>query len=182
MVCAPKNYFGHEHHLFQERLLWLLHSLASGVLLVDWTCLLALHYYCFCTPVFDCRGYQARSCSSTLRSALQEITSSTSITRSMSDCYCFYVLSPTAPCWQTGLSLAPLHLILVPSVCCRLRRKRNSPALSFTRTLLALPHEQPSSARSSCRVLYATSFLTLVNSSHACLGGVLHCFDGVFML
>ncbi|XP_065303711.1 uncharacterized protein [Dermacentor albipictus] len=34
-VCAPKGYFGHEHQLFQERPLLLLHSLASGVLLVD---------------------------------------------------------------------------------------------------------------------------------------------------
>nr|XP_054917859.1 uncharacterized protein LOC126545599 [Dermacentor andersoni] len=86
--------------------------------------------------------------------APKEITSGTSITRSMSDCYCFYVLSPTASCWKTGLSLAPLHLIVVSSFCCRLWRKRNIPARSFTRIFLALPPEQPSSARSSCRVLY----------------------------
>ncbi|XP_065279954.1 uncharacterized protein [Dermacentor albipictus] len=49
-VCASKDYFDHEHHLFRERLLLLLHSLTSGVLLVDWTCLLAVHYW-FCTPV-----------------------------------------------------------------------------------------------------------------------------------
>ncbi|XP_075541011.1 uncharacterized protein LOC142575490 [Dermacentor variabilis] len=85
--------------------------------------------------------------------ASKEITSGTSITRSMCDCYCFYILSPTASCWQTGFSLAPLHLILVPRVCCRLWRKRNIPACSFTRIFPALPHEQRSSARSSCRVL-----------------------------
>nr|XP_054926370.1 uncharacterized protein LOC129384819 [Dermacentor andersoni] len=64
VVCAPKNYFGHEHHLFQERLLLLLHSLASGVLLVDWTCLLALHYSWFCIPVFNCgpQAYPACPC------------------------------------------------------------------------------------------------------------------------
>ncbi|XP_075552931.1 uncharacterized protein LOC142585802 [Dermacentor variabilis] len=291
--CAPKDYFGHEHHLFRKQLLLLQHSLASSVLLADWTCLLALHYYWFCTPVFNCGPQAYPACpSTTLRSALQkitsgtsitrsmsncyslyilsrtascwwtglasspctttgfallfstavhkrtqraltrlyglrskrllrprasrvpgatttastfprqwrpagrldlpprpalllvlhscfrlrwvpstllhidsqfcapeEITSGTSITRSMSDCYCFYVLSPTASCWQTGLSLAPLHLIVVPSFCCRLWRKRNIPARSFTRIFLALPHEQPSSARSSCRVLYTTSFL-----------------------
>ncbi|XP_054927024.1 uncharacterized protein [Dermacentor andersoni] len=72
MVCTRKCYFGHEHHLFQERPLLLLHSLASGVLLVDWTCLLALHYYWFCTPVFDCGRYLAGSSTSTLLSALQK--------------------------------------------------------------------------------------------------------------
>ncbi|XP_050052811.1 uncharacterized protein [Dermacentor andersoni] len=72
MVCAPKNYFGHEHRLFRERLLLLLHSLAGGVLLADWTCLIALHYYWFCTPVFDSGGCLARSCTSTLRSALRK--------------------------------------------------------------------------------------------------------------
>ncbi|XP_070395237.1 uncharacterized protein [Dermacentor albipictus] len=44
MVCAPKDYFGHEHHLLQERLILLLHSLAGGVPRADWTCFLALHY------------------------------------------------------------------------------------------------------------------------------------------
>ncbi|XP_075539675.1 uncharacterized protein LOC142574497 [Dermacentor variabilis] len=98
--CAPKDYFGHEHHLFRERLLLPLHSLVSGVLLVDWTCLLALHYYWFCTPVFN-RGLQAYpACpSTTLRSALQKVTSATSITCSGSDYYCFYIPSPMAPCW-----------------------------------------------------------------------------------
>ncbi|XP_070377407.1 uncharacterized protein [Dermacentor albipictus] len=139
-VSATKDYLSREHHLFQERILLLLHYLA-------------LHYYWCCAPVFDSGGYFADPCTSTLRSALKEITSGASISRSMCDCYCFYILSRTASCWQTGLSLAPLHLILVPSVCRRLWRKRNVPARSFPRKSLALPHEQPSSARSSCRVI-----------------------------
>ncbi|XP_072145648.1 uncharacterized protein [Dermacentor andersoni] len=62
------------------RLLLLLHSLASGVLLVDWTCLLALHYYWFCNPVFNCGPQACPACTcTTLRSALQKITSATSI-------------------------------------------------------------------------------------------------------
>ncbi|XP_065279995.1 uncharacterized protein [Dermacentor albipictus] len=71
--ALQKDYLGQEHHLFQERLLLLLHSLASGVLLVDWSRLFALHYYCFCTPVFNCgpQAYPARS-RTTLRSALQK--------------------------------------------------------------------------------------------------------------
>ncbi|XP_075531178.1 uncharacterized protein LOC142564158 [Dermacentor variabilis] len=211
--CAPKDYFGHEHHVFRERLLLLLHPLASGVLLVLLLFSTAVHKR---TQRALARLYGLRSkrllrpraspvpgattTASTFprqwrlagrldlppRPALllvlhscfrlrwvpstllhidsqfcapKEITSGTSITRSMSDCYCFYVLSPTASCWQTGLSLAPLHLIVVPSFCCRLWRKRNIPARSFTRIFLALPHEQPSSARSSCRMLYTTSFL-----------------------
>ncbi|XP_070384316.1 uncharacterized protein [Dermacentor albipictus] len=98
-VSVTKDYFGHEHHLFQERPILLLHSLASGVLLVEWTCLLALHYYWFCIPVFSCgpQAYPARPCT-TLRSALQKITSATSITCSRSY-YCFYIPSPVASCW-----------------------------------------------------------------------------------
>ncbi|XP_075539676.1 uncharacterized protein LOC142574498 [Dermacentor variabilis] len=104
-VCAPKDYFGHEHHLFRERLLLLLHSLASGVLLADWTCLLALHYYWFCTPAFNCGPQAYTACPyTTLRSALQKITSATSITCSGSDYYWFYIPSPVASCWQTGLA------------------------------------------------------------------------------
>ncbi|XP_070380790.1 uncharacterized protein [Dermacentor albipictus] len=99
-VCAPKDYFGHEHHLFQERLLLLLHSLASGVLLVDWTCLLALHYYWFCIPVlnFGPQVCSAVTCTA-LRSALHKITSAMSNTCSRSDLYCFYILLPVASCW-----------------------------------------------------------------------------------
>ncbi|XP_072143982.1 uncharacterized protein [Dermacentor andersoni] len=105
---APKGYFGHEHHLFRERLLLLLHPLASGVLLADWTCLLALHYYWFCIPVFNCgpQAYPACPCTS-LWSALQKSTSATSITCSGSDYYCFYIPSPVASCWQTGLVSSP---------------------------------------------------------------------------
>nr|XP_054918946.1 uncharacterized protein LOC126546949 isoform X2 [Dermacentor andersoni] len=107
-VCAPIGYFGHEHHLFRERLLLLLHSLASSVLLADWTSLLALHYYWFCTPVFNCGPQAYPACPyTTLRSALQKITSATSITCSGSDYYCFYIPSPVASCWQTGLPSSP---------------------------------------------------------------------------
>ncbi|XP_075548461.1 uncharacterized protein LOC142582522 isoform X2 [Dermacentor variabilis] len=65
-VCAPKDYFGHEHHLFQERLLLLLHSLASGVLLVAGRGDKSSLYYC-CGP----QAYPT-SCCTTLRSALQK--------------------------------------------------------------------------------------------------------------
>ncbi|XP_075555961.1 uncharacterized protein LOC142588273 [Dermacentor variabilis] len=114
--------------------------------------------------------------------APKENTSGTSITRSMSDGFCFYVLSRTASCWQNGVSLAPLHLILVPSVCGS--STRNVPACSSTRTSLTFPHEQPSSARSFCCVLYTTNKLPYSRERVARLrhGGVLHCVDGVFML
>ncbi|XP_065304955.1 uncharacterized protein [Dermacentor albipictus] len=66
-------------------------------------CLLALHYYCSCTPVFDCgpQGYPERSCTSTLWSMLQKVTAGTSITCCTSHCYHFDVLPPMASCCQT---------------------------------------------------------------------------------
>ncbi|XP_075559749.1 uncharacterized protein LOC142591307 [Dermacentor variabilis] len=97
---ALQDYFGHAHLLFQERLLLLLDLFASGILLVDCTCLLDLHYYCFCTPLFNCDPQEFPTCCcTTLLSALQKITSGTSITSSRSDCYCFYIPSPVASCW-----------------------------------------------------------------------------------
>ncbi|XP_075556845.1 uncharacterized protein LOC142588919 [Dermacentor variabilis] len=102
-VSATKDYFGHERHLLQERPLLLLHWVASGVLLVDWTCLHALHYYLCGAPVFDCGGYPAHRLS-VLHS---EFTSGTSISHSMSDCYCFYVLSRTGLAGRLDLAWRP---------------------------------------------------------------------------
>ncbi|XP_065303713.1 uncharacterized protein [Dermacentor albipictus] len=100
--CSPKGYFDHEHHLFQERPLLLLHSLASGVRpagtldLSPRPALLLVLKSCF----------QLRSSSvssvppcTALRTALQKATSTTSITCSRSDHYCFYIPSPVASCW-----------------------------------------------------------------------------------
>ncbi|XP_070380602.1 uncharacterized protein [Dermacentor albipictus] len=145
-----------ENRLFQERLL-LLHSLASGVLLVDLTsprpALLLVLHSCFrlrYTSVPSVLLHDSTVCTPKHYFGHERIACS------RSGCYCFYIPSPVASCWQTGLSLVLLHLVLVPSVCCRLWRKRNFPARPFTKTCLALPHEQQSSARSSCRVLSAS--------------------------
>ncbi|XP_065279992.1 uncharacterized protein [Dermacentor albipictus] len=107
--ALQKNYLGHEHHLFQERLLLLLHSLAIGILLVDWSRFLALHYSWFCIPVFNCGPQAYPACPSTaLWSALQKITSATSITCSRSDCCCFCMPFQWRPCWKAGCFFA-LH-------------------------------------------------------------------------
>nr|XP_054926548.1 uncharacterized protein LOC129384917 [Dermacentor andersoni] len=73
------------------------------------TFLLALHYWS-CTSVFGWgpQEYPERSCTSTLWSTLQKITSGTSITCYMSHCYHFYVLQPMASCCQKTFLLA-LH-------------------------------------------------------------------------
>ncbi|XP_070377795.1 uncharacterized protein [Dermacentor albipictus] len=110
-VCAPKGYFGHEHHLLEERLILLTFSRQwrpSGrlnlsprhaLLLVLQSCFTLRSSSTSSVPLHYSTVFAPR------------ITSATSITCSRSDYYCFYIPSLVAavledwfssPCTTTG--------------------------------------------------------------------------------
>ncbi|XP_075525668.1 uncharacterized protein LOC142557598 [Dermacentor variabilis] len=76
----------------------ILHSLASGVLLIDRTCLLALQYFWFCPPVFHCgsQGYPAHSCPPTVCAPKYYFGHEHPLCQER---LLFYILSPVASCW-----------------------------------------------------------------------------------
>ncbi|XP_075550156.1 uncharacterized protein LOC142583554 [Dermacentor variabilis] len=172
-VCAPKDYFGHEHHLFQERLLLLLHSLASGVLLIDWTsprlALLLLLHSCF----------RLRWVPSTLLHILSLLRSKRNyfgrqhhsfherlllLLRSLADGVLLADWTLPGTLALNSGSLCLLSLVAQEKRSSTLIHK-DIPGLASRATIFS-PIVLPCS---------------IVNASHACLGGFLHC-DGVFML